>query len=55
MRAALEITARFRELVPENPVRYDFALTRLGIRRGMDDEVRGAYECDLWNLLARGK
>ncbi len=31
-RAALEMTAAFRRLNPEDPVRYDFALTRLGIR-----------------------
>lgn len=33
MRTALEVTAAFRMLVPEDPIRYDFALTRLGIRR----------------------
>lgn len=32
MQTALEITAAFRRIVPEDPVRYDFALTRLGIR-----------------------
>jgi uncharacterized protein (TIGR02757 family) len=32
LRAALEITARFREIEPDDPVKYDFALTRLGIR-----------------------
>ena len=32
MRTATEITAAFRTIVPEDPVRYDFALTRLGIR-----------------------
>jgi uncharacterized protein (TIGR02757 family) len=31
MRTALEITEAFRSIVPEDPVRYDFALTRLGI------------------------
>ena len=36
LRAALEITARFREIAPDDPVKYDFALTRLGIR---DDAV----------------
>ncbi|MHC4200561.1 MAG: TIGR02757 family protein [Planctomycetota bacterium] len=35
-RAALEVTARFRELAPDDPVRYDFALTRLGIRSDAD-------------------
>jgi uncharacterized protein (TIGR02757 family) len=32
-RTALEITQAFRAVVPEDPVRYDFSLTRLGIRR----------------------
>lgn len=32
MRAALEITRFFRDLYPDDPVRYDFPLTRLGIR-----------------------
>lgn len=29
---ALEITSCFRKLAPEDPVKYDFALTRFGIR-----------------------
>jgi len=33
MRTALEITAGFRAVSPGDPVRYDFALTRAGIRR----------------------
>jgi uncharacterized protein (TIGR02757 family) len=33
MRTALEVTAAFRRIAPEDPVKYDFALTRLGIRR----------------------
>lgn len=32
MKTALEITAGFTKIAPEDPVRYDFALTRLGIR-----------------------
>lgn len=32
MCTALEVTAAFREMAPDDPVRYDFALTRLGIR-----------------------
>jgi uncharacterized protein (TIGR02757 family) len=38
LRSALEVTARFRELCPEDPVRWDFALTRLGIRPELDRE-----------------
>lgn len=33
MRTAMEITDYFREISPDDPVRYDFAITRLGIRR----------------------
>jgi len=36
MRAATEITATFRTIVSEDPVKYDFALTRLGIRKDTD-------------------
>lgn len=32
-RTAVEVTAGFRALSPADPVRYDFALTRLGIQR----------------------
>ncbi len=32
MRTALEITSGFKRLVPDDPVKYDFVLTRLGIR-----------------------
>jgi uncharacterized protein (TIGR02757 family) len=34
--AAREVTAGFREIAPDDPVRYDFALTRLGIRKEGD-------------------
>jgi len=33
---ALEITEGFRRFAPQDPVRYDFALTRLGIREDED-------------------
>ncbi|HEY5502207.1 MAG TPA: TIGR02757 family protein [Candidatus Anoxymicrobiaceae bacterium] len=32
IKAAQEVTEGFRRIVPEDPVRYDFSLTRLGIR-----------------------
>ncbi len=38
LRTAYEITAGFREIEPEDPVRYDFVLTRLGIRDDLDPE-----------------
>lgn len=36
MRAAIEITDAFRALSPDDPVKYDFSLTRLGIRKDAD-------------------
>ena len=36
IRTALEVTAAFRRISPDDPARYDFALTRLGIRDEMD-------------------
>lgn len=36
MRTAIEITEAFRTICPEDPVKYDFSLTRLGIREGVD-------------------
>ena len=33
LRTALEVTAAFREIAPDDPTRYDFALSRLGIRK----------------------
>ena len=36
MRTALEITAAFGRFRPDDPARYDFTLTRFGIRTDMD-------------------
>jgi uncharacterized protein (TIGR02757 family) len=36
MRTAIEITAGFRAVSPEDPVKYDFSLTRLGISGDAD-------------------
>ncbi|MFP4105732.1 MAG: TIGR02757 family protein [Phycisphaerae bacterium] len=38
LRTAIEVTRGFAAWCPEDPVRYDFALTRLGIRREMQPE-----------------
>ena len=38
LRAAMETTAAFRGICPDDPVRYDFALTRLGIHPETDME-----------------
>jgi len=39
LKAVLEITAGFRGICPADPVRYDFSLTRFGIRSGMSIET----------------
>ena len=46
MQTAMEITEYFRKISPEDPVRYDFAITRLGIRSDADpaDFLKGLYE-----------
>lgn len=57
LRAALEVTAALRVIVPEDPVRYDFSLTRLGILRDAElphflqrcEAARG-NACAPWNL-----
>ncbi len=36
LRAAVEITRHFRRVNPDDPVKYDFALTRFGIRDELD-------------------
>ena len=36
MAMAMDITAAFKSVAPRDPVKYDFALTRFGIRDGMD-------------------
>ncbi len=39
LRTAVEITHAFRRFAPDDPVRYDFALTRLGIRPGPEADL----------------
>ncbi len=44
---ALEITAGFREILTHDPVKYDFSLTRFGIRRNLDmDELKDFLTSD---------
>jgi hypothetical protein len=44
--ACLEITDGFRQLNPEDPVKYDFCLTRFGIRRSLDMADLGTILAD---------
>ena len=46
LKCALEVTSFFRSLVPMDPVRYDFALTRAGIRN--EGGVDGILERFSW-------
>jgi len=48
MKTALEITTGFRRMSPADPVKYDFCLTRFGIREEMDEN-------DLPSFLAKVK
>ena len=42
MRSALEMTAAFRRIAPDDPVKYDFVLTRLAIAGGGElDDIFG--------------
>jgi uncharacterized protein (TIGR02757 family) len=36
LRTAVDITRAFKRIAPEDPVRYDFVITRLGIRKDTD-------------------
>lgn len=53
---AEEITAAFRAVCPEDPVRYDFALTRIGILKSCTAARRGKCgACPLSPLCLHGK
>ena len=39
MRAAVEITKAFQTISPEDPVKYDFCITRLGIREDVNSDA----------------
>jgi uncharacterized protein (TIGR02757 family) len=45
LRTAREVTGAFREISPEDPVKYDFALTRLGILRSETEADRARISC----------
>ncbi len=54
-RAAEEVTAAFRAACPEDPVRYDFALTRIGILKTCTARRRGeCRSCPLFALCVHG-
>ena len=52
--AALDLTRGLRRLDPEDPVKYDFALSRLGIVEGCPRHRR-SEPCELCGLLGGGR
>jgi uncharacterized protein (TIGR02757 family) len=50
LRTALEITHAFQRIDPHDPVRYDFSLTRLGIRADTDMSVLRGYQTSKENM-----
>ncbi len=39
LKAAVEVTDLFREFVPEDPVKFDFVITRFGIRKELNPRL----------------
>ncbi len=37
LRTSVEVTGLFRMLLPEDPTKYDFVLTRFGIRKDLSE------------------
>jgi len=54
LRAALEITESFAEIEPSDPVKYDFALSRIGILENCTGRLRKGCElCELFGFCCR--
>jgi len=53
MKTAMEITDSFKKIEPKDPVRYDFALTRLGIRNDADLDTF-LKRCDVGAEVKKG-
>jgi uncharacterized protein (TIGR02757 family) len=54
--AALEITENFARIQPEDPVKYDFALSRIGILEDCNGRYRGRCEvCELFEYCLERK
>ncbi len=46
IKTSLEITQGFRKILRKDPVKYDFCLTRFGIRKGLNMEDLANFFCD---------
>lgn len=54
LRTALEITESFAEVEPADPVKYDFALSRIGILENCTGRLRNGCElCELFGFCGR--
>jgi hypothetical protein len=52
--AAVEITESFAEIEPEDPVKYDFALSRIGIVEDCTGRLRKGCEfCELFGFCSQ--
>jgi uncharacterized protein (TIGR02757 family) len=52
MKTALEITSGFKKVLGEDPVKYDFCLTRFGIRRDLNmDDLREFILKNKWKSI----
>lgn len=56
LRTAIEITSHFAEIEPDDPVKYDFALSRIGILEGCTGQHRtGCDACELFYACRKRK
>lgn len=54
LRTAIEITSHFAEIEPNDPVKYDFALSRIGILEGCTGRhQKGCDACELLSLCRK--
>jgi len=55
LRTALKITASFAQMQPSDPVKYDFALSRIGILEDCTGRSRlECHSCELYGICSRG-
>ncbi|MFH1616751.1 MAG: TIGR02757 family protein [Planctomycetota bacterium] len=54
LKTALQITAGFAQIVPDDPARYDFALSRVGILENCSGKVsQRCRNCELWGMCQK--
>ncbi len=56
LKVAIEVTEKFREIEPNDPVKYDFALSRIGIIKNCNGQIRSECEaCELAKFCLKRK